>query len=261
MKNFSALLSSQDEKFQNGTDAAQAFKQIAVQILENIEEGFFVLDSSWHYIYLNRAAENIYGRPAGDFIGKVLWNELPALRGTEIEENYCRAMAQRMAQQFEAYHGQLQKWLSFKVYPHSDGGMLVFVRDIHESRQLKETVRQSEEKFRIMAETVRAMVFTTDSAGECDYVNQRFLEYCGIPADGMRGKGWKKLVHPEDDPKTGQLWSEALESGQPYENEHRLKNRQGSYRWFQTEARPVRDTQGKIVKWFGCCTEIDDQKQ
>jgi PAS domain S-box-containing protein len=128
-------------------------------------------------------------------------------------------------------------------------------------QELAELRRESEEQYRFLAESVPDQVWTALPDGSLDYVNQRALDYFGRPFDDLIGWGWQSGLHPDDLPPTIALWTRALETGAAYEAEYRLlRASDGGYRWHITRAVPRRDRDGRIVKWFGTNTDIDDRK-
>jgi PAS domain S-box-containing protein len=115
--------------------------------------------------------------------------------------------------------------------------------------------------YRLIAETIPHLVWTTSPAGFHDFFNSRWEEYIGLPADETKGFLWHTFLHPDDQQRSQDIWNHALASGEPYEIEYRFKRHDGVYRWFLGRAMPIRDSNGRIVKWFGTCTDIDEQKR
>lgn len=140
--------------------------------------------------------------------------------------------------------------------------MMGTVQDISKSKQAEADLRESEERYRLLAETIPEMVWTTNAEGLATYVNQRWNEYTGLTLEETIGYGWRKVLHPDDLEISVQLWIEALENGTAYEIEHRyLRVADNTYRWHLVRAFPFKDDQGRILKWFGTCTDIHQQKQ
>jgi PAS domain S-box-containing protein len=113
--------------------------------------------------------------------------------------------------------------------------------------------------YRLIADTIPHMVWTARADGWIDYFNQRVFEYTGKGAVELEGFGWKPLVHPQDWPYCKSRWETAVKTGESYENQHRLRRADGEYRWHMVAARPLRDAGGKVMKWFGTCTDVEDQ--
>jgi diguanylate cyclase (GGDEF)-like protein/PAS domain S-box-containing protein len=121
--------------------------------------------------------------------------------------------------------------------------------------------RQRELYFQTMAESTPEIIWTADVDGADDYFNQKCFAYTGMKFDQLRGTGWTVIVHPDDLGVCLDKWESARRVGEPYEVEYRLRGKDGTYRWFLCRANPIRNSAGKIVKWFGTCTDIEDQKQ
>ena len=132
--------------------------------------------------------------------------------------------------------------------------------ELLKEQELAELRRESEERYRFLAEAQPDQIWTAMPNGELDYVNQRVLDYFESSFSERVAEGWIGVTHPEDLPHTLQLWQQALDTGSSYENELRLRRADESYRWHLTRAVPMRNRRGEIVKWFGSNTDIDDRK-
>ncbi|MEA5604889.1 ATP-binding protein [Nostoc sp. UHCC 0252] len=131
-----------------------------------------------------------------------------------------------------------------------------------ERQRILEILRQSEEHYRYLAEAIPQLVWTTDANGECDFFNQNWCEYTGLTLEQSLGSGWLAALHPDDIQNADKVWSNAVKNSTIYNNEYRFKRAaDGSYRWQLARALPLKDQQGIIVKWFGTCTDIHEQKQ
>lgn len=128
-------------------------------------------------------------------------------------------------------------------------------------RRKADAKRQGEKYLTLLAESIPQIVWTATAEGQLDYCNQRLYELTGLSREETLGSGWQKLLHPDDLPFVLQTWENSRQTGQPYEGEYRLRTAAGAYRWQLVRATPVRDSIGAIVKWFGACTDVDDQKR
>ncbi len=135
------------------------------------------------------------------------------------------------------------------------------IEDISERKRLEEELRQSEEQFRLMANSMPHIVWTADLDGTCDYINDRFVEYTGIPASELTWERWFSLVHPDDRERNILEWRAAVEGGRECDLEFRLQAANGTYRWFRGRALPIYGEPGQIIKWIGTTTDVDTQKQ
>ncbi|MFP2907713.1 PAS domain-containing protein [Pyxidicoccus sp. 3LFB2] len=115
--------------------------------------------------------------------------------------------------------------------------------------------------FRQIAESIPHLIWLTRPDGYHDYYNASWYEYTGLTPEQTAGAGWMNAFHPEDLPEAGRRWAHSLRTGEPYEVEYRCRRYDGVWRWFLGRARPVRDEGGRIVRWFGTCTDIDDQRR
>src|SRR5438132_933151 len=110
-------------------------------------------------------------------------------------------------------------------------------------------------------DAIPAIAWCKSPDGSNEFVNQRWQEYTGIPAEEARGHGWQKAVHPEDLPKLSEKWAEIVASGTSGEFEGRLRRHDGTFRWVLARFEPVRDDASQIVRWYGTSTDIDALKQ
>ncbi|MEG4225915.1 PAS domain S-box protein [Microcoleus sp. N9_B2] len=120
----------------------------------------------------------------------------------------------------------------------------------------------SEQLYRVLAEAIPQIVWTARADGWFDYYNQRWFEYTGLTLEETQGWGWQLALHPDDVEDAVESWKTSVETGKTYEVEYRFKRASdGAYRWHLGRALPVRDAEGKILKWFGTCTDIDDRQR
>jgi PAS domain S-box-containing protein len=123
-------------------------------------------------------------------------------------------------------------------------------------RELDET----DARFRVLADTMPQMVWSTQPDGFHDYYNARWYEFTGVPAGSTDGEGWNDMFHPDDQARAWTVWRHSLTTGEPYEIEYRLRNAAGQYRWTLGRALPIHGEDGSIRRWFGTCTDIHDSR-
>ncbi|EFH81226.1 PAS/PAC sensor signal transduction histidine kinase [Ktedonobacter racemifer DSM 44963] len=159
------------------------------------------------------------------------------------------------------------RWFLMQAVPFKDaqGTILKYIgtcTDIEEQKQAEQRSKTSEENWRMLAETVPQLVWASSPDGRVEYWNQRWYAYTGSSIEHALGHGWSQFLHPDEYQHTLTVWHHALEMGEPYEIEYRLKDGQAEgYRWFLARGMPVRDETGQIVKWFGTSTDIENQKR
>ena len=105
------------------------------------------------------------------------------------------------------------------------------------------------------------MVWSTLPDGYHDYYNSRWYDFTGVPAGSTDGEAWNGMFHPDDQERAWKIWRESLQTGKPYQIEYRLRHHSGEYRWTLGRALPMRDGEGRIVRWIGTCTDVHDAKQ
>jgi PAS domain S-box-containing protein len=130
-----------------------------------------------------------------------------------------------------------------------------------ERARVERDLRESEARFRQLADAMPQIVFTASSSGEVDYFNRQWYEYTGLPPGEIGFESWKHVHTPEGLGRVMQAWPEALRTGTPYEIEYPLRRHDGEYRWHLGRALPIRDDFGRIVRWFGTNTDIHDRKR
>ena len=129
-------------------------------------------------------------------------------------------------------------------------------------QKLYEDLRRSEREVRDVIETIPTFAWTALPNGSEDFVNRHWQEYSGLSAEESAGSGWEAAVHPADLKRHLEKWRACLASGEPFENEVRYRRAaDGQYRWFLARAVPLRDAGGKILKWYGISTDIEDRKR
>ncbi len=125
-----------------------------------------------------------------------------------------------------------------------------------------EILRESEARFRAMAETIPVHVWTAQPDGHLDFMTEKVARYFGQPVHTLLGAGWTQVIHPGELERVGGRWAHSLQTGEPYEVEFRIFSAEtGEYRWHLVRAHPMRNADGEIAQWFGSNTDIEEQKR
>lgn len=131
-----------------------------------------------------------------------------------------------------------------------------------ERKRVEEALQSSEDRLRLIINTIPTMAWSALPDGTWAFVNQRWSEYTGFSARDSAGSGWQGAFHPEDVGSHMERWRASLAAGDSFENEARVRRAaDGEYRWFLLHGRPLRDESGKIVRWYGTATDIEERKR
>jgi PAS domain S-box-containing protein len=134
-------------------------------------------------------------------------------------------------------------------------------KEVAERRRAEDALRMRDLNSRLIVDSIPALVALMTPTGEIELVNRQVLEYFGRTLEEMKHWGTSDAVHPDELPQVVETFTNSINTGHPYEVEHRLRRFDGVYRWFQARALPLRDTNGRIVRWYVLLTDIDDRKR
>jgi PAS domain S-box-containing protein len=132
--------------------------------------------------------------------------------------------------------------------------------EIAERERAEEAVRRSEDRLRLVIDTIPQQIWSGPPDGSLDFCNAQWLSYMGFTQEEAQGEGWQRMLHPDDRERVVMAWEESVAKGTPYEQEERHRGAGGQYRWFLARGVPLRDTEGRIVRWYGTNTDIEDRK-
>jgi PAS domain S-box-containing protein len=133
--------------------------------------------------------------------------------------------------------------------------------DVSGQMHAEDALTASEAKYRTLTDAMPQMVWSTLPDGSHDYYNEQWYAFTGVPHGSTDGEGWNDMFHPDDQARAWERWRHSLETGEPYEIEYRLRHHSGQYRWTLGRARPVRGPDGRITRWIGTCTDIDERRR
>ena len=275
-------------------DTLRLLKDRAPDVINAIDDGVFCLDARGRAIFVNEAASRLLGFTNREMLGRSM-HELTHHHyadGSVFPAEECPilfsvtdAVQHRVGGDTFWTKSGASLPVDFTSIPIKDGRAVVAVvvtfRDISDQQRVeeqalrlkrehealaaaeraREALRESEARYRFMAEAIPVLIWTSLPDGRLDYVTERTGAYFGIPPEQLLRDGWKDVVHPDDLPDVAARWMHSLSTGEPYKVEFRLRAADGSYRWHLAGALPQRDDSGKIARWFGTNTDIEDQKR
>ena len=225
-------------------------------------------DEHWSALFVSNGIEGMTGYPREDFTSRRLkYNDLmlPEDRAATREAVFT---ALRERRTYDDEHRIRHKDGSVRwIWARGHGvfapdGSLRFIEgwslDITPRKQAEEKLRESEQRWRSLTEALPQLVWSATPDGACDYFSTQWTEHTGVSESELLGSRWLATLHPDDREPTRRLWTDSVAGRGPYDVEYRVRRRDGVYRWFKTRGTPLRDSKGKIVKWFGTCTDITD---
>ena len=250
--------------------AEEAFRESETRFrtfVDHAGDALFVYDLEQATVVdVNREACASLGYTREEIIGKD-----PLLFQPESYQAEMGSIAERAAAGntvFDTHWHRRKDGTQFPVEVHttrvSYGGqqfLLMVARDISDRLRAEEAVRQSEKQLREVIETMPAIAWTSSSDGAIQFVNKRWQEYTGMSQEKAIAFEWKATLHPKDLDRYVEKRRASLANGTPFEDEIRIAGKNGEYRWFLSRAVPLRDEQGRIIRWYGTATDIHDRKQ
>lgn len=158
------------------------------------------------------------------------------------------------------------RWFLFRARPHLDSSGTVIKwygtnTDIEDRKQAEDALRGSERELRQLVEAIPALVWRGTAEGDLDYTNWRLANYLGKTAAELTHGQWAELVHPDDREATVERWQQSVTDASPYQDIYRLRRADGHYRWVESLGDPVKDGRGRVLRWYGLLTDIEDRKR
>src|SRR6266849_3447187 len=228
-------------------------------------------DEHWTALFASKGIEDLTGYPADEFTSRRLNYAdimLPEDRPATREAVFTALRERRM---YEAEHRIRHKDGSIRwIWARGHGvfapdGSLRFIEglnlDMTRQKQAEQALRESEQRWRILTETLPQLVWSATPDGTCDYFSAQWTEHTGLEEADLLGWRWLETLHPDDREPTRRFWLASVAGHHSYDIEYRVRRKGGEYRWFKTRGVPIRDTGGNIVKWFGTCTDITELRQ
>jgi len=251
--------------------SGQKQQRLYEAVTNNTPDLVYVFDLNYRFSYANRALLSMWGRNWEESIGR-------GLRDLGYEEWHAQ-MHEREIDEIVKTKKPIRGTVSF---PHAELGKRVYdyifapvfnehgeveavagtTRDITEIKKVEDAIRESESRFRLMADTIPEIIWVTNAVGQTEFFNKRWDEFTGVPYEPSNAAAIAEhFIHPEDVPVVMRAFEKAIETGDPLEVEQRNLSASGQWRWFLNRARPYRNPlTGEVEHWFGIGTDIHEQK-
>lgn len=239
------------------------------ELFRQIREGFFVAElirdkaggaADFRFLEVNDAFTRQTGIGADAALGHRVSKVIPGFPD-DIVQRYGAVVDSGEPAAFEVEVPALAR-RSYEARAHSVGGerFAVLFLEVTERKLIERELEESRAMLSEIVSSVDQMVWSTRPDGYHDFFNRRWYEFTGASFGSTYGDDWAFMFHPDDRERTFESWRHSLQTGEPYEIEYRLRHRSGEYRWVLGRAHPVRNEQGKIIRWMGTCTDIHSQK-
>ncbi|HVG15301.1 MAG TPA: PAS domain S-box protein [Chitinophagaceae bacterium] len=227
----------------------------------------FIVEIANNHMY------ELFGRGEEELLGKSIFVALPEVSNQGYEELLSGVYT--TGERFTAFgtpvtlprDGTVKTVyvnLLYEAFREVDGtisGVIAVATDVTEQVTARMKVEESHNEFQFVTDFMPQLIWVTRADGYHYYYNKQWYDYTGLTYGETEGEGWNRVFHPDDQPRAWEAWQNSLETGKSYEIEYRCRRHDGQYRWFLGRALPLRDATGAILKWFGTCTDIDDQKR
>jgi len=239
------------------------------RVAEHINDALIVDDAAGHVVYANDRFLQLFGCDRKQLPGLKLEDYVAPEHRGELRDRHNRRMRGEAVTTHFEYEGirsdGRRMWLEVDVVPVTDqDGILVgtqsAIRDVTERRLAEQSLHESEERFRLVANTAPVMIWMAGPDKLCTYFNRPWLEFTGRPLETELGNGWAESVHPEDMSACLDAYGRAFDQRQPFDMQYRVRRHDGEYRWLLDTAVPRFEQDGSFAGYIGSCIDVTDRK-
>jgi PAS domain S-box-containing protein len=239
------------------------------RVVEHIGDAIIVDDVSGHIVFANQRFVQLFGLDRVQLYDLQIENYVAPQFQAELRDRHVRRMrGEPVSTQFE-YEGIRRDghrmWLEVDVVPIVDQtgklmGTQSAIRDVSERKAAAMALRESEERFRLVANTAPVMIWMAGLDKLCNYFNQQWLDYTGRMLQEELGDGWVDCVHPEDVNACLETYSQAFDKREPFDMQYRLRRYDQQYRWIYDRGVPRFNSDGSFAGYIGSCYDVNDRK-
>lgn len=240
-------------------------------VAETATDAIISINEKSAILFVNDAAERIFGYKKEEMLGQNLSMLMPEyLRHLhrEGQDRYIKTGKRHLQWEHvevpglhrDGYEFPLE--LSFGEFIENDRHVFIGIaRDVSERKRAESLIRDSEQKFSTLAETVPQLVWMAEPDGFIFWYNRNWYDYTGTTPEDMKGWGWQSVHDPKMLAAVTEKWQKSIQTGEPFGMEFPLRRADGVFRWFLTRVNPSRNADGAIIRWFGTNTDIDEQRR
>jgi PAS domain S-box-containing protein len=237
------------------------------RIVETTNEGVWLLDSKFHTVFVNWQLAEMLGYDPVEIVGRSVFDFYfpeDVDRKRQILERRRQGLREHFDDRLRRRDGS-ELWVRlagipvFKDSGEFDGA-LAMVSDITERKRAEEALRESEGRFRLVANTAPVLIWMSGPDKLCNYFNQPWLEFTGRPVDAELGNGWAEGVHPEDLEACMDTYTQAFDQRESFQMEYRLRRHDGEYRWILDIGVPRFNADRSFAGYIGSCIDVTDHK-
>ncbi len=237
------------------------------RIVETTNEGVWLLDSKFHTVFVNRQLAEMLGYDPVEMVGRSVF-DFYFPEDVDLKRQRLERRRQGLRENFDdrlRRRDGSELWVRLAAIPalKDSGefdGALAMVSDITQRRRAEESLRESEERFRLVANTAPVMIWMSDTDKLCTYVNQPWLEFTGRPLEAQLGNGWAESLHPQDFSRSMDTYTQAFDRREHFQMEYRLRRHDGVYRWLSATGVPRFNPDHSFAGYIGSCTDITERK-
>lgn len=238
-------------------------------LVESSDDGIVAKDLDGNVVSWNPAAERLFGWTAEEMRDASIRRLLPPELQDEEDRILARIRAGEKVPQFltERLHKDGRRLhVAVSISPVCDAhgtivGASKIVRDASDRVEAEGKLRESEERFRLLAENISQFAWIADTQGRIFWFNRRWLDYTGLSEDDPTDHAGTRVVHPDHVARVFANYTAAIEQGEDYEDTFPLRGADGRYRWFLSRAKPIRNEAAEIIRWFGTNTDVTEQRE